>query len=549
MYEDKNDSLDTVAKSASVANNIKGAVKTGKSVSVGAKGIASSNPYGMAVSMLIQHRSKIIPILFCFLFPILFILLLPTVIFDGVMEDKEIPILNNDIKVRQNIQQAEIAVWSILKESHDAVVTEINNRISELGENETGIVEDNFSFGTALNSVLILSQYSASKNYDEINIDDLIRTVSEYQEQFFTYTETTEIQENEEGEEITIHHYEVTYIGDTLLADLSFHLNEEQSKTAGYYSQNLMLYLYGADYGMGGGVQVSQEVLQYSDLIRKYAQQYGISEYFNLICAVMMAESGGRVPDVMQASECPYNTKYPRKPNAIDNPEYSIDCGVHYLSDCLRAAGSTSPNDTGNISLALQGYNFGNGYINWALKNYGGYSESNAQEFSDMMKKKLGWSNYGNPRYVADVMRYYIPAGGNSVWGSPFVGRNWITAVTSEFGNRTDPINGKPGAFHDGLDIAFPIGTPIHAVGSGTVIRSGDTGNGFGLHIMIDHGNGIVTLYGHCSKLLVNEGQQVMIGQVIAEVGKTGRVTGAHLHLSFIIDGEKRNPREFLPTN
>ena len=67
--------------------------------------------------------------------------------------------------------------------------------------------------------------------------------------------------------------------------------------------------------------QVSAEVLAYSDLIKKYAEQYGIPQFFDVICAVMMAESGGRVPDVMQASECPYNTKYPKKPNGITEYE------------------------------------------------------------------------------------------------------------------------------------------------------------------------------------------------------------------------------------
>ena len=57
----------------------------------------------------------------------------------------------------------------------------------------------------------------------------------------------------------------------------------------------------------------------------------------------MMAESGGRIPDVMQASECPYNKKYPNEPNGIIDPEYSIEVGVHYLADCLKGAGCTSP--------------------------------------------------------------------------------------------------------------------------------------------------------------------------------------------------------------
>ena len=154
--------------------------------------------------------------------------------------------------------------------------------------------------------------------------------------------------------------------------------------------------------------QVSAEVLAYSDLIKKYAEQYGIPQFFDVICAVMMAESGGRVPDVMQASECPYNTKYPKKPNGITDPEYSIEVGVHYLADCLQGAGCSSPSQMDELSLALQGYNYGNGYIGWALENYGGYSEANALEFSKLMQQKLGWSSYGNPQYAAAVMKYLV---------------------------------------------------------------------------------------------------------------------------------------------
>lgn len=97
----------------------------------------------------------------------------------------------------------------------------------------------------------------------------------------------------------------------------------------------------------------------------------------------MMQESGGRGKDPMQASECGYNKKYPKKPNGIKDPEYSIDCGVHYLSDNLSAAKAKSPVDMDRIKLALQGYNYGSGYIPWAMKKY------------------------GDPDYVEHVLRYY----------------------------------------------------------------------------------------------------------------------------------------------
>ena len=249
----------------------------------------------------------------------------------------------------------------------------------------------------------------------------------------------------------------------------------------------------------------------------------------------------------MQASEGPFNTRYPNKPNAIQDPEYSIECGIKELASCLEQAGCTGPMDTAKVSLALQGYNYGNGYISWAIKNYGGYSEANAIEFSNMMKAKLGWSVYGNPRYVSAVMQYYLyPSGGGAEgWGSPFVGRDWRLAVTSEFGYRKDPFTGQT-AGHTGIDIAYPKGTPINAVKSGVVESATKSSTGYGWHIIIDHGGGVKTLYGHCSELLVQAGQQVTQGQVIALVGSTGRSTGPHLHLNVEINGQLQNPRNYI---
>ena len=77
----------------------------------------------------------------------------------------------------------------------------------------------------------------------------------------------------------------------------------------------------------------SQDVIEYRMIIEQYAKKYNIEEYVPLIQAVMMQESGGRGNDPMQASECSYNKKYPKKHNGILNAEYSINVGVHYLSD------------------------------------------------------------------------------------------------------------------------------------------------------------------------------------------------------------------------
>ena len=175
-------------------------------------------------------------------------------------------------------------------------------------------------------------------------------------------------------------------------------------------------------FGGGGGsnayTPVSAEVEAYEPLIQKYAKQYGIPEYVELIKAVMMQESGGRGLDPMQAAEGSFNTRYPHEPNGIQDPEYSIQCGVQELKAALISAEVENPIDMEHIKLALQGYNFGNGYISWAKTNYAGYSYANAVEFSTMQAQRLGWESYGDTQYPAHVLRYYpygraFTSGGN----------------------------------------------------------------------------------------------------------------------------------------
>lgn len=162
---------------------------------------------------------------------------------------------------------------------------------------------------------------------------------------------------------------------------------------------------------------VSPEVEAYTAIIQEYARQYDIADYEALIKAVMMQESGGRGNDPMQASESGYNTRYPNKPGGITDPEYSINVGIQTLAACLQEAEAESPIDLPRIKLALQGYNFGNGYISWAVSHYGGYTTANAMEFATLMAEKYGWADYGDTQYVPHVLRYYpfgrIPMGGS----------------------------------------------------------------------------------------------------------------------------------------
>ncbi|MEW6279357.1 MAG: peptidoglycan DD-metalloendopeptidase family protein [Candidatus Eremiobacterota bacterium] len=132
----------------------------------------------------------------------------------------------------------------------------------------------------------------------------------------------------------------------------------------------------------------------------------------------------------------------------------------------------------------------------------------------------------------------YGPAPAPSAGGYILPVRGWIT---SPFGYRVHPIRGTT-IFHSGLDIAAESGTPIRAADNGRVIYSGWYG-GYGYAVILDHGDGYSTLYGHCSALHVYEGQSVSQGHAIASVGSTGMSTGPHLHFEVRYHGNPVDPR------
>jgi murein DD-endopeptidase MepM/ murein hydrolase activator NlpD len=114
----------------------------------------------------------------------------------------------------------------------------------------------------------------------------------------------------------------------------------------------------------------------------------------------------------------------------------------------------------------------------------------------------------------------------------------------SKFGARSDPFTGRT-AMHEGIDFNAVTGTPILAAGGGQVVTAGPHAS-YGNHVDVDHGNGVVTRYAHASKLLVKEGDIVKQGQKIAEVGSTGRSTGAHLHFEVRVNEAAQDPLKFL---
>ena len=129
----------------------------------------------------------------------------------------------------------------------------------------------------------------------------------------------------------------------------------------------------------------------------------------------------------------------------------------------------------------------------------------------------------------------YIP----SLW--PIMG-----PITSGFGQREDPVLGNgEGEFHTGIDIGAPNGLPIRATGDG-IVKTAEMANGYGREVVIDHGHGVETLYGHMSGFAVSAGQTVTRGEVIGYVGHSGRTTGSHLHYEVRIHDTPVNPHRYL---
>ena len=166
---------------------------------------------------------------------------------------------------------------------------------------------------------------------------------------------------------------------------------------------------------------ISDACEAYRTEVEELADQYDMTEYVDLIMAVMMQESSGRGLDVMQSSEGQFNTEYPREPNGITDPSYSIACGIQELRHALILAETSGPRDISAIELALQGYNFGaDSYFAFMKEQKEEkWSHESASEFarmasggvmrqeSDSFYETAGQWQYGDQYYPEHVLRYY----------------------------------------------------------------------------------------------------------------------------------------------
>ncbi len=169
------------------------------------------------------------------------------------------------------------------------------------------------------------------------------------------------------------------------------------------------------------------------------------------------------------------------------------------------------------------------------------------QNLEDSLQRKITDEDKNNIQtiydYIANGVPIAVPIVGLTGFVEPVA--DWRSSVTSEFGGRIHPIT-KVWEGHGGIDIGKPYGTPIYASLSGVVVYA-TWDNSYGYFVKIDHGNGFETLYAHNSKNLVTAGQTVNAGEKIAEVGSTGDSTGNHLHFEVRVNGERVEPRNYLP--
>lgn len=149
-----------------------------------------------------------------------------------------------------------------------------------------------------------------------------------------------------------------------------------------------------------------------------------------------------------------------------------------------------------------------------------------------------------SPEEVGDFYEGYLKKIIYNISYTP-LGYPYKGGITSTFGHRENPFGGANVETHKGVDIRAPFGSPVKSMAKGEVEFAGPRG-GFGNCIILKHGNGFETLYGHLSKILVSVGQKIDIGQQIGNVGSTGRSTGPHLHYEVHHNGQRINPQPFL---
>lgn len=311
------------------------------------------------------------------------------------------------------------------------------------------------------------------------------------------------------------------------------------------------------DVSPDGKAKVNAAVESYSSLIIKYATQYGVSQYTEIIKAIMMAESGGSGGDPMQASEGKFansvsscvGKKGAARIGCITDPEDSIKAGVQEFKAAIH-------NSNYDIAVAIQSYNFGPYFATWIRENGGKYTVELATKYSNTVMASAG-QGLGTPTHAQKVLTqfYQDPGCVAGTISTDMIGANdwvWPTQskrITSGFGPRKSPCVGCSN-FHPAIDIGAVRpgiqGDPVWSMADGVVITTQNHKTA-GNSVYVDHGNGIVSRYIHLQRYTVHVGQKVTKGQIIGHMGNTGIGTATHLDFQIKINGNPVDPRPLFP--
>lgn len=298
-------------------------------------------------------------------------------------------------------------------------------------------------------------------------------------------------------------------------------------------------------YAMAAGKGFPDDVEAWRGVVNErlllYSEDYpdlDLQQYSNVILTIIWQESDGNPDgsgvngDIMQSRESGYwSYQIPSDWDSLSTPERSIDAGVRYFIECLNAWPVDGPDDTDNLQIVLQGYNYGVAFLYYA-RSVGAdrWTEELSQAYSDRMG-----GNYGTVTYAERWLTKYQTAVGGGSWLWPMPASH---DISSGFGARW-------GSTHRGIDIPCDIGSEVIASNSGTVYYVGEYGTG-GNAVIIDCGDGIMNYYYHLSGYAVSQGETVRSGQIIAYSGNTGNSTGPHLHFGVTINGEYVDPEDYL---
>ncbi|MBR3462427.1 MAG: peptidoglycan DD-metalloendopeptidase family protein [Clostridiales bacterium] len=265
------------------------------------------------------------------------------------------------------------------------------------------------------------------------------------------------------------------------------------------------------------------EVLLESDSIAGF--------FTNMELITLIADSDAQAIDMLQI--------------ALDDAELQAQIKLQYAED-MQAIADEKKRQLDELEALIGTTEATLDDVNTSLDEWEA-KEDELEEYAASLDKKV--------KELQDKYAKEHPARGSTktTGGVTFNWPTYCTTITSYFGNRVHPVYGTT-KFHSGIDIGAGYGDKIMAAASGTVIFVTEPyegcnkgGTGYGNYCIIDHGNGYSTLYGHARDIYVSEGQWVNAGQSIGEVGSTGTSTGAHLHFEVRLNGDRKNPLNYLP--